>query len=689
MPYLLKHIYSIFAFLSVFSVFVTGCSSPEKHDDKAFEEAYGFLARGQMDSLDIFLTHLRPSLHMQSASGVEYYLLKNELSKTDLDYLKRYSDSALLFFKSESNKKKYPKLYSRALFVKGDYYHRMNLYNNALRYYSETLLQPEWSVNKAAVYHKVGLIYFTQSDYQKAAPYLSFSAQAALADTVGKTADNFFYKIQNSLNNAGLAYERAGNLDSAAFFYLKNKSFLHRYAPVIANRDLAAAAQIIMWDNLGNLYLKRGLKDSAHAALQNAISIPHSLNDGILIHPHIKLAKLAASENNRAAEAVYLRKAGAAIKSVGPAYLKTSVHSILDYNKLMSSFFLLTNQLDSARFYQNAYTELRDSLEQSNQSLYRLDIESELKNIQQNQAINQLNQENEMRLYYFLIALLCSILLTAILFLIKRNLHKTKVLQQTTERHNEELKGTLDELEKANQNYLRVMRVMAHDLKNPISGITGLSEVMIYEDGISASQKEMLELIIKTSINATSMINELLSAALNEDTEVRKEKGDLIALARDCVELLTFKAKEKQQTIVFRHTSETISYLFNFQEMSRALNNLLMNAIKFSYPESKIELSIQETDTEIVIAVKDEGIGIKDADKEQVFEMFTNAKRKGTNGETPFGLGLSITKKIVERHGGRISLESEEKKGTTFFICLPVNPSSTLHRTLTEAAVLN
>ncbi len=212
---------------------------------------------------------------------------------------------------------------------------------------------------------------------------------------------------------------------------------------------------------------------------------------------------------------------------------------------------------------------------------------------------------------------------------------------------------------------------------------------MIYEDGISASQKEMLELIMKTSINATSMINELLSAALNEDTEVRKEKGDLIALARDCVELLTFKAKEKQQTIVFRHTSETISYLFNFQEMSRALNNLLMNAIKFSYPESKIELSIQETDTEIVIAVKDEGIGIKDADKEQVFEMFTNAKRKGTNGETPFGLGLSITKKIVERHGGRISLESEEKKGTTFFICLPVNPSSTLHRTLTEAAVLN
>lgn len=689
MLYSNNHTREFFFGWCILAVLLMGCSGTKSEEHPIFETVYGYLERGNRDSADIALSSLRPRLNLTDAEGAEYYLLKAEATKPNIQFLKLYSDSAMLFFKAEKNKKHYPKLYSRALFVKGDYYYQLPLYNNALKYYSETLLQPEWATNRAAVYHKIGLIYFNQTDYKKAAPYLSYSALAAANDTIGKTANKFFYKIQNSLNNAGLAYERAGNLDSAYFFYTKNKTFIHGHKHLIADTALAAAAEIIMWDNLGQLYLKRGMKDSAYAALKKAVSIPHAFNDGILLHPHVKLAKLSAADNNREAEKYHLYLAGKAIDELEKRYLRSSMNSVLDYNNQMAAYYLLANKLDSSRHYQSIYADLRDSIESVNQSLYKLDIESELKNIQQNQAINQLNQENEMRLYYFLIAVLCSVLLAVILFLIKRNLHKTLVLQQTTERHNEELKCTLEELEKANQNYLRVMRVMAHDLKNPISGITGLSEVMIYEDGVSDAQKEMLELIMKTSINATSMINELLSAALNEDTEVKKERGDLIALAADSIDLLKFKAKEKRQSIYFKHNVDRIEYDFNFQELSRAVNNLIVNAIKFSHTGSDIEVGVFKGESDVVLYVKDQGIGIKAADREQVFEMFTNAKRKGTNGETPFGLGLSITKRIVERHNGQITLESEEGKGTTFYIKLPLEELADLHRNLKSVSVLN
>ena len=101
------------------------------------------------------------------------------------------------------------------------------------------------------------------------------------------------------------------------------------------------------------------------------------------------------------------------------------------------------------------------------------------------------------------------------------------------------------------------------------------------------------------------------------------------------------------------------------------INNLLINAIKFSSDNKQITVTALAKDKKVQIAVQDNGIGIPDRLKEKVFEKFTKAKRKGTMGEPTFGLGLSICKEITEYYNGSIRFESKENEGTTFYLEFP------------------
>jgi signal transduction histidine kinase len=98
---------------------------------------------------------------------------------------------------------------------------------------------------------------------------------------------------------------------------------------------------------------------------------------------------------------------------------------------------------------------------------------------------------------------------------------------------------------------------------------------------------------------------------------------------------------------------------------------LISNAIKFSPAGAPIIIKAEEFEKEVQISVKDNGIGIPDKLKNQVFNMFTDAKRPGTEGEKSFGLGLSICQQIVEKHNGRIWFQSDTEHGTTFYFSLP------------------
>jgi len=146
---------------------------------------------------------------------------------------------------------------------------------------------------------------------------------------------------------------------------------------------------------------------------------------------------------------------------------------------------------------------------------------------------------------------------------------------------------------------------------------------------------------------------------------------DVKALLYDSVELLQFKASEKQQQLVFDGTERPVMCRINQEKIWRVFNNLIVNAIKFSYEGTQIKIAILQEQHKITVSVADSGIGIPDKNKDAIFEMFTHAKKVGTKGEQPFGLGLSISKRIIEKHHGKIWFDSMPGTGTTFYVEIP------------------
>jgi signal transduction histidine kinase len=108
------------------------------------------------------------------------------------------------------------------------------------------------------------------------------------------------------------------------------------------------------------------------------------------------------------------------------------------------------------------------------------------------------------------------------------------------------------------------------------------------------------------------------------------------------------------------------------EKVNRVINNLIVNAIKFSPEESDILVTAKARQNDVLISIKDAGIGIPLGMQDKVFDPFTSAKRRGTGGEQPFGLGLYISKQIIEAHHGKIGFKSEPGKGTEFFVELPI-----------------
>jgi len=140
----------------------------------------------------------------------------------------------------------------------------------------------------------------------------------------------------------------------------------------------------------------------------------------------------------------------------------------------------------------------------------------------------------------------------------------------------------------------------------------------------------------------------------------------------DSIELLQFKANDKHQQIIFEGANTPILVEINHEKIWRVINNLIVNAIKFTHTNGLIKVGITQNNKYVLISVADNGIGIPPDQKEAVFEMFTSAKKTGTDGEQPFGLGLSISKRIVEMHNGHIWFEDNVGGGTIFFIELPL-----------------
>ena len=210
----------------------------------------------------------------------------------------------------------------------------------------------------------------------------------------------------------------------------------------------------------------------------------------------------------------------------------------------------------------------------------------------------------------------------------------------------------------------------AHDIKAPLGSILSIVNLMHHqlsdENPINEQEiKTFLDMIKLSGSKALHIANEVLELAEMESPsyQLNTEKmvfSDFIAQYIKTHRLLAIK---KQIKINFESDSKAVVAI-NEAKMTRVLDNLMSNAIKFSQENSSVDLDIADEDDGIVLKVKDYGIGMSPEILDHIFVKFGKSRRKGLDGETPHGLGMSIVKQIMLLHKGDVRVKSKENEGT-------------------------
>jgi signal transduction histidine kinase len=233
-------------------------------------------------------------------------------------------------------------------------------------------------------------------------------------------------------------------------------------------------------------------------------------------------------------------------------------------------------------------------------------------------------------------------------------------------------------LRQANSFKSEILGTVAHDLKNPLGVILGRTEIL--KEMIAAAGalddyvQAQIEHIRDAANRLTGMVDDLVSDAMADalDITIRREPVDIAALVHEVAEANQPLAARKEQTIKVT-AAPNHSAMCDSDRIREAIDNLVSNAVKYSPLGGTIDLLVGQEPHGIMVEVRDRGAGLSPEDISRLFGRFQRLSAKPTAGETSTGLGLSIVKRIVDLHGGRITVESAGPgKGAAFKMTLPV-----------------
>jgi two-component system sensor histidine kinase VicK len=222
-----------------------------------------------------------------------------------------------------------------------------------------------------------------------------------------------------------------------------------------------------------------------------------------------------------------------------------------------------------------------------------------------------------------------------------------------------------------------VLEMLAHDLNGPLGMAQKLAEKLASK-AQQRGQPDMeadADLIHKTVSHGIHLIHDLLEKEFLESsqTALKRQRIDLVEQVQSMLASFERMDQDDHKHFEFEASAAQIFVRVDQTKFMQAIVNLVANANKFTHNNGHIRVAVQEKAGNVTISVRDDGIGIPKDLQPQLFERFTKARRPGLKGEETVGLGLSIVKRIVELHGGKIWVESQENKGAAFFIELPGN----------------
>jgi signal transduction histidine kinase len=437
----------------------------------------------------------------------------------------------------------------------------------------------------------------------------------------------------------------------------------------------------VNYNNLGDSYTSLNDYPQALSYFEQALAISETLPAKPLhaiIYLNIADLKLKQQSYN---EAISYSK-----KSLDMATNQGDVAIKADNLLALSNIYEQKRDFTKALQYKNEYVAVKERLAKYNdqkkiqlfQSLN--DIEKSQFEIQQLKTKNEnffLKLQNRRNFSYLLIFISFGLIsLVVILFVQKKEKNKIYALSQLKTEQISALKDSVqsqnDHLSDLNNTKNKLFKIIAHDLKNPLSSIEALSDLMLHKDLENDEEEEIiyLNLIKESATKASEILNDVLVWALDQEKPVQNKELSVRNLVQEELKLLEIQALTKDITI---HNSvpSDIFAVTDKNKVATVIRNLISNAIKYSYSKGVIVISAEIAAQFIKITVKDEGVGLSSAEMDTLFIVDYKKSKLGTGNEEGTGLGLVLCKDFVQKLGGKITVSSEPNAGSAFSFTLP------------------
>jgi signal transduction histidine kinase len=497
----------------------------------------------------------------------------------------------------------------------GNIYEKLGDYSNALDYQLKSLKIKDEVGDKrgeAASLSNVGNIYYSLGNYTNALEY-NFKSLKIFQDLEYKHGE------VTCLNSIGNIYEKLADYSKALDYHFKSLKIQEEI------EDKAGQGQSL--GDIGLVYMRLGDYQNALDFYLKSLQILKEIgNKDGEAKTLLNLGTLYIKEKVGEKALQYLREALVIAKETKSKQL------IYETHKALSENYELIGDFSKALEHYKLFHEIEEEVfnEEADKKTKKLIIHFEAE-----------KSEKEAEIYRL------------------KNVELVKLNQA---------------LQEANELKMELLAIAAHDLKNPLNSIMSSAKLISSEATGQTFISELSESIYQLSRKMLHLIVELLETSAIESgkLEFNYKQVDVNKLAE--IVMLSnqpYAIAKKQKLTLSKETGNNYTVKADEQRLREVMDNLVSNAIKYSPLEKSVWITVKNVEQNVRFEVKDEGPGLTEEDKKKIFGKFQKLSARPTGGETSTGLGLSIAKQLIEIQGGRIWVESEKGKGSTFVIELP------------------
>jgi signal transduction histidine kinase len=534
---------------------------------------------------------------------------------------------------------------------------------------------------------KLGMFYKQMNDFEKATTYLIKSLDLSLKmnnlNEIGNSyrqlasiyvrSKNFDLALQNSLKSVYYAEQIKDPVIPLYYVYLSHAMVLRESAHyeksvsfvekslVLAQKVGDKVAELDAFLSLGNTYVKMNQLDNAEIYYDKCNVFASSMTDAGLMNLQNSIGKLYLLQNK-------LDNAIKLLIASGVLCSKYDEKQLLQNNyELLSDAYEKNGNTDLSLSYLRKSVKLQASIftEENTKRVADAQFKYDLVKTEEHMKVIQIRQN-----YYIIISIgvVLLLLLGFSIYFSRSKYEKNKILTEK----NKEIKDKNRQLEESNEILKQFAFASAHDLKEPLRSISSFINIIQkkYVKDLPVEANEYMSFVTTGVKRMESLLNALLefSSVLTDD-RINSKKNDVSAILKTVFYNHQNLINEKKAVINTPALFPTI--FMGDAHLKLLFCNLVSNALKFSKTEAKIDIDYAITHDEIILSVKDEGIGLDKSYGDKIFKLFQRLDR--VSNRESVGVGLTICKNIVDKYSGRIWFDSVVNEGTTFYIAFPKN----------------